>query len=517
MTAGTQFRWCKIWKTWDLLLSLLFGIHLFRRNICEVPTNSLNKIFLNLNREIIKYENNTDHYVEKFIYALQSKRESGRFPDDEEFKTVLANKAVYQMRGKYKAYLFERFENYETEEVKDVSTLLADGTYTIEHIMPQHLTPEWIKELGEQAKEIHDTWLHRLGNLTLTAYNPDMSDHSFADKRDDDKGYKNSGLRMNQKIAERNHWGLEEIQERNAEMVDLAVNTIWPTPVTSYIPAKKEFDSCTLDGDDFDLRGREIVRYSYLGVETPVTSWTDMFEHVLKYLHSQDKSVLTTLAYSTSDSADLSAYFSSKPNGLRMALEIDSNVFAEKNTSTATKISILQRLFTLFGADPMGLVFYLKDAEKDRGAEETRNARRKRYWTYALPQIQEANRENGSFSNANPGTSNIENGYFGIGGFYVSCVANEDQARVDFILASGDAKKNKETFDFLYDRREEIAQKLGIAVEWNRADQYNSSWFLCRLKGISILNESDWPAMAEFQSEWSRKFIEVVVPMLKER
>ena len=198
-------------------------------------------------------------------------------------------------------------------------------------------------------------------------------------------------------------------------------------------------------------------------------------------------------------------------------MEIDSNVFAEKNTSTATKISILQRLFTLFGADPMGLVFYLKDAEKDRGAEETRNARRKRYWTYALPQIQEANRENGSFSNANPGTSNIENGYFGIGGFYVSCVANEDQARVDFILASGDAKKNKETFDFLYDRREEIAQKLGIAVEWNRADQYNSSWFLCRLKGISILNESDWPAMAEFQSEWSRKFIEVVVPMLKER
>ena len=248
MTAGTQFRWCKIWKTWDLLLSLLFGIHLFRRNICEVPTNSLNKIFLNLNREIIKYENNTDHYVEKFIYALQSKRESGRFPDDEEFKTVLANKAVYQMRGKYKAYLFERFENYETEEVKDVSTLLADGTYTIEHIMPQHLTPEWIKELGDQAEEIHDTWLHRLGNLTLTAYNPDMSDHSFADKRDDDKGYKNSGLRMNQKIAERNHWGLEEIQERNAEMVDLAVNTIWPTPVTSYIPAKKEFDSCTLDG-----------------------------------------------------------------------------------------------------------------------------------------------------------------------------------------------------------------------------------------------------------------------------
>ena len=107
MTAGTQFRWCKIWKTWDLLLSLLFGIHLFRRNICEVPTNSLNKIFLNLNREIIKYENNTDHYVEKFIYALQSKRESGRFPDDEEFK-----KAIEELPAKAGEYI----SNFEFRE-----------------------------------------------------------------------------------------------------------------------------------------------------------------------------------------------------------------------------------------------------------------------------------------------------------------------------------------------------------------------------------------------------------------
>lgn len=490
--------------------------YLFRRNICEVPTNSLNKIFLNLNREVIKYENNTDNYVEKFIYALQSKRESGRFPDDDEFKAALANKAVYQMRGKYKTYLFERFENYGTEEVKDVSTLIADGTYTIEHIMPQHLTPEWTKELGDQAEEIHDTWLHRLGNLTLTAYNPDMSDHSFADKRDAKNGFKNSGLRMNQKIAAKDHWSLEEIQERNAEMVDLAADTIWPTPVTSYVPAKKEFDSCTLDDDDFALKGREIARYAYLGVEAPVASWADMFEHVVKYLHSRDKSVLTTLAYSTSESTELSRYFSSKPDDLRTPLEIDSNVYAEKNTSTASKISILQRLFVLFKADPMDLVFYLKDAEQDKGAEETRYARRRRYWTYALPQIQKANSETGSFKNANPGTSNTENGYFGIGGFYVSCVANENQARVDFVLASGDAEKNKKTFDFVYDRREEIEQKLGTAVEWNRADKYNSSWFLYRLKDVSILNESDWPRMAKFQSEWSRKFIEIVVPMLKE-
>ena len=93
-----------------LQIFLITENYLFRRNICEVPTNALNKIFLNLNKEILRYDNTADQYVAKFIYALRSKKESGRFPDDEEFAEALASKQVYLMRGKYKAYLFERFE-----------------------------------------------------------------------------------------------------------------------------------------------------------------------------------------------------------------------------------------------------------------------------------------------------------------------------------------------------------------------------------------------------------------------
>ena len=79
-----------------LQIFLITENHLFRRNICEVPTNALNKIFLNLNREILRYDNTADNYVQKFIYALLSKKESGRFPDDEEFTAELAAKQVYQ-------------------------------------------------------------------------------------------------------------------------------------------------------------------------------------------------------------------------------------------------------------------------------------------------------------------------------------------------------------------------------------------------------------------------------------
>lgn len=129
--------------------------YLFRRNICEVPTNALNKIFLNLNKEILRYDGSANDYVEKFIYALLSKKESGRFPDDEEFMAALSSKQVYLMRGKYKAYLFERFENFGTVETKDVYTHLDNNTYTIEHIMPQHLTPAWTEALGEDYAKIH--------------------------------------------------------------------------------------------------------------------------------------------------------------------------------------------------------------------------------------------------------------------------------------------------------------------------------------------------------------------------
>lgn len=122
-----------------LSVFLITENYLFRRNICEVPTNAMAKIFLNLNKEIIRYDNTTSDYVNKVTYALLSKKESGRFPNDEEFTEAFSTKQVYQMRGRFKAYLFERLENFGTIETKDVYIHLDNNVYTIEHIMPQHL------------------------------------------------------------------------------------------------------------------------------------------------------------------------------------------------------------------------------------------------------------------------------------------------------------------------------------------------------------------------------------------
>lgn len=489
--------------------------YLFRRNICEVPTNALNKIFLNLNKEVMRFDSTTNDYVKKFIYVLQSKKESGRFPDDKEFSEALAVKQVYKMRGHYKEYLFERFENYGTIETKDVYTLLNRGTYSIEHIMPQKLSKAWRDELGRNSDEIYTTWIHRLGNLTLTGYNSNLSNSTFKEKRDSEGGYISSGLRMNQKIAKMDSWGVKEMQERSDEMVDYATHTIWTYPETDFIPIEKEFDSCTLDDDAYELTGRKIVKFSYQNVEVPVVNWADMFEHMVKYLHHQDKSVLIGLAYRTSGLTDLDNYFNFDETQLRIPVKIDDSIFAEKNTSTALKISILRKLFAMYGINPMDLVFYLKDPdvkELDSVFQETRM----RYWTYAIPVIQEAN-QGKRFNNVSPKMSNTVAGSFGIGGFAIWCIANKNQAQVILNLGSSSAQKNKKAFDVLFRHKNEIESKLNVKLVWQRADSYKGSWIVYSLDNINLMNDEEWQKIANFHAGWSVKFYNVIVTYLKEQ
>ncbi len=488
--------------------------YLFRRNICEVPTNALNKVFLSLNREIRRYDGSYDNYVEKMKYALTAKKESGRFPDDNEFSTALSEKQVYLMRGRYKNYLFERFENFGTDEVKDVYSRIESGKYTIEHIMPRTITPAWRDALGDESAQIHATWLHRLANLTLTAYNSSYSNNPFKDKRDAENGFKNSGIRMNQLIAQKDKWTLDELEERDKYMVSKALN-IWSYPVTSYKPEEKQLDSVTLD-DDINMTGCQIAKFSYKDSEQSVESWTDMYAKVLRILHSEDNSVLTGLAYTSDSSVELATHVTSDPGEFNSKVQIATNIFVWTGTSTQHKLSTLRRFFSLFGADPTELTFYLKDQDDAVKDEPERYELRRKYWAFALPYIQAKFDQGGTFSNVNPVPSNWVSGFFGVSGFNVTCTANFDCARVQFYLGKSDKDKNKEAFDHLYKHKAEIEKALGAQVIWERCDDNKGSYVASVLEGVSITNETDWIRMAKFQAEWSKKFCDAMLPILRE-
>ncbi|MGB3870128.1 MAG: DUF262 domain-containing protein [Flavobacteriales bacterium] len=207
----------------DLLESVrLVEAYVFRRAICAIPTNSLNKTFGTFAKALKK-----DRYLESVkahFIALPSYR---RFPTDEEFRRDLHTRDVYNFRSR--SYWLRRMENFGRRERVDVDE------YTIEHILPQNenLSAKWREALGPEWERIQATWLHTLGNLTLTAYNSDYSDRAFEDKRDmpdaPEKGLKQSPLHLNQGLGALEHWNEETIRARAGKLADRALG-IWTSP-----------------------------------------------------------------------------------------------------------------------------------------------------------------------------------------------------------------------------------------------------------------------------------------------
>ena len=477
--------------------------YLFRRAICDLPTNALNKIFLLLHREIIRFDGDESHYVEKFKYALLSKRERTRFPSDEEFAECMSTRNIYGMNPKNKLYLFERLENSETSETKDVWGHLDRGEYSIEHIMPQHLTAAWIVSLGDNYEAIHTNWLHRLANLTLTAYNSRYSNSPFAEKRDMPHGFKDSGLRINQWVGRKEQWGLPELEERD-QLLKNTVIGIWPYPTSNYHPQKKQMDAIALD-EDVILTGRVLSKYSFKGAEQPVASWADMYQQVITMLHSENKAVLTKLAVSQDPAVDLSLHFSMSPTSFNSCRQIDTDLYVWTGTDTQYKINNLRKIFAIFDVPESELVFYLKDEDNSETVAGNRYEIRKKYWEYTLPQLKNAFSENGLFENVNPVTSNWIAGFVGIPGIHIDCVANFDESRVELYLGMASKEKNKELFGFLFARKDNIEKVIGTQLIWSRMDDNKASKIHTFLPGVDISKDIDWPRMAKFHVDVSKK------------
>ncbi len=484
--------------------------YLFRRTICDIPTNALNKIFLALHREVVRYDGTENDYVTKVKYALLAKKDRARFPNDDEFAKAFAERQVYLMNSKNKVYILERLENFGTAEDKDIYRHCDEGIYSIEHIMPQHLTPAWKNELGADHEKLHEIWLHRIANLTLTAYNSKYSNSSFSEKKKMPNGFEESGIRMNTYIAAKEHWTLKELEERSEYLVGRALK-IWAMPETAFQPKEKQLDSYTLEDED-ELSGRIIVRYSYKNTERAVSSWVEMYQSVLQVLYAEDKTIITKLAMSSSE-----VHFSMDRSAFSKYAEIADGIYVWTNNNTQSKLAVLNRVFKLYGIDPADLVFYLRDDNESPDEEAgTRYELRRRYWAYALDIIKQTLGEDAPFSKANPTKENWINGYFGVAGIHLCCIANYDSARVEIYFGKADKEENKKAFDALIIHKSEIESALERPLIWDRSDDSKASKVYCQLDNVSIENEVDWFQMAHFHAEWSKKFYEIIVPYIGE-
>lgn len=194
--------------------------YLWRRAICEIPTNSLSKTFATLYQAVDK-----DDYVNSIIKAFVFKSSYKRFSSDYEVREKLQTKDIYHFR--LRKYLLEALENYYHKEPIDLNT----ANYTIEHIMPQNIEHNlsWQQMLGEDWQEVHSLYLHSLGNLTITGYNAEMSNKSFWEKVNGESGFKHSHLKLNESIAQCDVWNKKAIQRRTNILTDIILK-IWKYP-----------------------------------------------------------------------------------------------------------------------------------------------------------------------------------------------------------------------------------------------------------------------------------------------
>ena len=207
--------------TRDELIEILqlLESYVFRRAICGIPTNSMNKTFANLYKEIVQ-----DDYLNSFKASLLLKDSYRRFPSSEEFMRELAIKNVYNFRSSN--YLLSKIEN--SQYANEVINL---GQFSIEHILPQNenLSEEWRRDLGENWSQIQSQYLHTLGNLTLTGYNSELSDRPFMQKRDMEGGFRTSRLFLNAGLRDLMTWNENEIINRANHLSSIAVN-VWQFP-----------------------------------------------------------------------------------------------------------------------------------------------------------------------------------------------------------------------------------------------------------------------------------------------
>lgn len=199
----------------------LVEAYVFRRNICSIPTNSLNKTFATFMKTVDRAR-----YMESIkaqFILLPSYR---RFPNDDEFVKELKTRDLYNIPRR--SYWFKKMENYGRKEQLDVDQ------YTIEHIMPQNpdLSDEWKIELGPEWDRIQKTWLHTIGNLTLTGYNVEYSDKPFSKKRDCENGFRDSPIRLNQSLRSVKTWDEQAIMNRALALSAIATQ-VWAAPILS--------------------------------------------------------------------------------------------------------------------------------------------------------------------------------------------------------------------------------------------------------------------------------------------
>ncbi len=338
--------------------------YILRRIICGKPTNALSKGFCNLDKEVISIieKRNFDMhmYAEVMKYVLINKKGHLVFPSNDEFKKAFKEFHLYETQMFTKNYVLEKLENYKNKEKVVSLNKIESNDFSIEHIMPQTLSPAWKKVLGDNYSEIYEKYIHTIGNLTLTGYNSEYSNKMFTEKRDMEKGFKESRLHLNADLAELDKWDEDEIINRANKLTAKALE-IWNMPETNYKEEDEYISAYDLSDNETSFIGEKIKSFKFDNHIYEVNSWKEFCENIARFLYDLDKIPFIELVKRADSNSEGNAKrFSSNPDDLRSPIKIDNDIYLEANYNTDSILNSVRCIVDAYSIEQSEIEFVIK-------------------------------------------------------------------------------------------------------------------------------------------------------------
>lgn len=348
-----------------------------RRIICNYPANAMNKAFAVIHHDVLRLIGEEtkrglpeSSYVEVLKYVLLKRQGTGTYPQDNEVSENFKTRQVYRIPIAYRYFLFERMENGDNAEGKweNIIPNMESGDYTIEHIMPQKLTPAWRQQLGSDAERIHEQYLHTFANLTLTGYNSSYGNKPYSEKKSGYEykgkhvyGFNESHFWLSNYMKTTDVWTEAQLIERQ-QLLYKRFQHLWPMIATSFTPVQKDTDHVSFDDEDAELTGRSLVAYSYKGERHPVSSWKEMLLMLCREIYDESPASMRLLCN------ERTWLYDSQHNDGWSKFEDGCYVFS--SCSTKNKMTILRYIFNKLNINPSELEFELTPMEEANSLEE---------------------------------------------------------------------------------------------------------------------------------------------------
>lgn len=324
--------------------------YIFRRAVCNIQTNALNKIFASLPKEVENNKLPNSKFSQTVLFVLLSKTSTGIFPRDTQFKESLTSRDMYSF--KQCKYLLRKFISYGTKENIETNSL------TIEHIMPQTLNSKWRVDLGSKYNEIFEKNLHLLGNLTLSGYNSEISNRAFFEKKE---FYKTSNIGLNRELVNYEIWNEVSITERGKKLAELACK-IWAIPQLSEefsskaILRKEEYDIF----DEVDVTNTKPIGLSIMGQNISVSSWRQFFIKLSKEICDLDEEKFYTFTTHPDFKGKEKRIIANTDVGMRSPMGIRNNIFIETNLNANDILNYSKLIMEKYEAENIDVSFKIQ-------------------------------------------------------------------------------------------------------------------------------------------------------------